>query len=806
MWLDLKFALRLLLKNPSYALISIAAIAVGVSTATSQFAFFSGILLRPLPQIRDENRVVKVKCFREADPANEFGVSQPTFLDIRERAQTLEGLTIVDRRTMIISGGEQAERVLGSWISATGFQMLGALPVLGRNFRPEEDSDEAPAVAILSHGLWQRSFGGAAGIIGQSITLNGEPVTVVGVMPEGFRFPDVIELWMPFRYARKETARADFNWQIYARIRDGVSLARTQTELSTLASQFAKEFPILHTGLSLRVTPLRFDETRDVRTLMFLMLGSVFAVMLIACGNVANLMLAKSASRSREIAVRLALGATRGAIARQVILESMLLCLIGGGLGILLAMWKIDVVLAMLPTNLPYWIRFDMDWRVVAFSLTLALLSSLVAGFLPALQTSRADLSTELKEGARGSTATRETTRLRSILVVAQLAIALVLLVGAGLLVRSFLKLQSSDPGCDPENVLTFRVGLPPTQFKDTDFVRRFWSRALARLGEIPGVEASGFISALPGTRSASFGAIYVEGRPLPKTVMEAIGSYRRNASPGVFPALRIPLVKGRLFTDEDTAESPRVALVDAAFAEQVFPGEDPLGKRVSFGTPDEPKRVWCTIVGIVGNVRQVVERILPERSVWLPLAQDDDNHFSSGVVRVKGGDPNAFARYAQDAVFAAQENIPIYDVLPMTEVLRQSMWQKRFFARLFISFAVTALFLAAIGVYGVMSYAVVQRTSEIGVRMALGAQPGDVVRMILRQGLWLVAGGILVGLAASFAVAHLLAAYLYRINPYDPPTFAFVPILLGAVAILACWIPSRRATRILPIVALRSE
>lgn len=806
MWFDLKYAVRVLIKNPTYTLVCVFALALGISTATSQFTFFSTLVLKPLPGIQDEGRLVMIKSVtpHQLDAGLKF--SEANFLDVRERAKTLQGGSISMGRTYIISGAEQAERVLGAWVSAGAFETLGVQPVLGRTFRPEEDEEGTPPVAILSYGLWQRSFGGDKSILGQTATLNGEPVTIIGIMPEGFRFPSNHELWMPFRYERKPDSRTNFSFPFFARMRNGVTLRQVQSELKVIADQLAKAHPSTNEGIGFRAVPLREETGREVRPTVYAMLGSVIFVLLIACANVANLMLAKAATRSREVAIRNALGANRARIMRQVLTESLLLGLVGGALGIIMSLWSVDLIRTMIPVELPFWVKFEIDWRVLAFALVATLLSSVLFGALPAWQTSRPDLSSELKEGGRASTGAGVTLRLRGFLVVAQIALALILLVGAGLMMRSFLFLQRAERGFDPDKVLTFRVGLPPTQFKDEKVIRAFWPRLRENLLQIPGVEDAGFISDLPASDQFSINVFYVEGQPAPKSLADAPLSFSRIAGPGVLKTLRAPLLRGRYFDETDTPASPSVAVVDENFARDIFGAADPIGRRVTFDSPDKQERKWFTIVGIVGNVIQTPTGNLPRRSVWMSNQQHDGNNFGSGVVRFKGGRPMDMVPAIQHAVFAAQENIPIYNVKLMKDIVAESYWQERFSSRLFVSFAATAVFLAAIGIYGVMAYSVTQRTQEIGVRMALGAQPGEVVKMFVRQGVGLVGFGLVLGLTGAFIVANKMSNILYEVSPHDPPTFAIVPIILAAVAILACWLPSRRATRIDPNVALRAE
>jgi putative ABC transport system permease protein len=805
MWSDLKFAMRVLLKSPTYALVSILALALGISTATSQFTFFSAIVLKPMLGIKDDANLVRIKSVAPRTTDGDLGFSELNFLDVREQSKTLEGGALTMDRTYIISGGEQPERVLGAWISAAGLDTVGVQPILGRNFRPEEDKEGTAPVAVIGFGLWQRSFGGNKSIIGQSVTLNGEPVTIIGVMPEGFGFPSNHELWMPYRYDTMSDKRSHLGMPFYARIKPGVTLPQVQAELDVIAAHLAKTYPTTNEGVGFRATNARDEEVKDIRPALYAMLGSVLFVLLIACANVANLMLAKAATRSREIAIRTALGAGRLRIIRQVLAEGLLLGILGGGLGVILSMWSIDLIRAMIPVKIPFWIRFDLDWRVLTFAVLATLLSSTLFALLPAWQTSQPDLSGELKEGGRVSTGSAETLRLRGLLVVAQVALALILLVGAGLMMRSFLHLQGAAQGFNAENLLTFRVGLPPTQYKDEKIVRAFWPRLRQNLRALPGVEDASFISWLPASTKFEMHAFQVEGRPDAKRLTDSLLTVSRAASPGTLATLKIPLMRGRFIEETDTFNSPRVVVIDQSFAEQTFPGVDPIGKRLSFDLPDKDGRTWFTIVGIVGNVIQSPTAAERQRSVWLSEQQIEGPNFATGLVRIKGGNPMDLLSLVQGAVFAAQENIPIYNVKPMTEVVAQSYWEQRLFSRLFISFALTALFLAAIGIYSVMAYSVTQRTQEIGLRMALGAQPGEVIKLFLRQGLRLVALGLTLGFTGAWIVAHLLQNILFGVSPHDPPTFAIVPILLAAVAVLACWLPSRRATRIDPNEALRT-
>ena len=803
---DLRYACRQLIQHPGFTGIAVLALALGVATSTTMFTFYNGLLVRPLPFIADESTLLRINTYSLKEPGNLFELSVPDFVDLRREARTLSGALTTWNRTYLLAGTERPERALGNWITVDGFQTLGSRPALGRLFRPDESKPGAAPVVILGHSLWQRTYGGKPDIIGQSITLNNIATTVVGVMPEGFAFPETTQLWQPFPDDQQsdEKHRGSHGWDMTARMAPGATLEQVQAELDALGARLDRDHPQSNAGLRFRATPFREAETSGERLAMQLMLGATLAVLLIACGNVANLLLARSTARSREIAVRAALGASRGRIIRQVLTESLLLGTLGGIAGLLITFWEIDFTLSFVPVEIPFWIRFDVDWRVMAYALAATIGSSLMFGLFPALQLSKPDLTHELKDGARGGTGSGRAKHFRSALVVAQLALALILLVVAGLMTRSFLHLQNTPTGIDPNRVLTFRTGIPPVIEKDPKVAMKFFQTATQRLKEIPGVESAGWMSYLPVSNSSNNSTFAIEGRPEPKPG-ERPSTLTRSASPEVFSAFRIPLRQGRLFDDTDRDGTPHVAVVSETFVKKFFPNEDPIGRRISFGGPEDgDKRTWLTIIGVVADVLQRPGTRVPVPAVWGPVAQEQAN-FLTGVIRVQG-DPAAYQRAAQDAIIAARSDIPIYQVAPMTKVASDSMWAQRFFGGLFVSFGVLALFLAALGIYGVMAYSVAQRTQEIGVRMALGADARTVVAMMLRQGLRLIVYGLALGFLGAWFAAQLLASLLHGVQPHDPPTFALVPLLLAIVAIAACWLPSRRATLVDPMVALRSE
>ncbi|MEY2880741.1 MAG: hypothetical protein RLZZ15_3121 [Verrucomicrobiota bacterium] len=803
---DLRFAFRQLAKSPGFTFVAVLALALGVATSTTMFTFYNALLVRPLPFLADEATLLRINSYHVKEPGHLYELSIPDFLDLRREAKTLAGALTTWNRTYLLAGGDRPERALGNWITVDGFQTLGVRPALGRLFRADEAKPGAAPVAILGHALWSRFYGAKPDLLGQTVQLNNRAVTVVGIMPPGFAFPETTQLWEPFPEDQQseEKHRGSHGWDMTARLAPGATLAQVQAELDTLGARLERDHPLSNTGVRFRANFLREAETSAERRPMQLMFGATLAVLLIACGNVANLLLARAASRSREIAVRAALGATRGRIIRQVLTESLLLGTLGGLAGLLITFWEIDFTLGFIPVEIPFWLRFEVDWRVMVFALVATVGSSLLFGLFPALQASRPDLTHELKDGARGGTGSGQAKNFRSALVVLQLALTLVLLVVAGLMTRSFLHLQHTDPGIDPRGVFTFRTGIPPVIEKDPKVALKFFETAEQRLRALPGVESVGWMSYLPVTNGSNNSTFAIEGRPEPGPG-DRPSTLVRSASPGVFPTLRIPLLRGRLFDERDRDGAPLVAVVSEVFAKKFFPNEDPIGRRLSFGGPEDgEKRKWLTIVGLVGEVLQRPESRKPVPALWGPVAQDSNN-FLSAVMRVQG-DPATYQRAAQDAVMAARADIPIYQPMTMTKVASDTMWVQRFFGGLFASFAALALFLAALGIYGVMAYAVAQRTQEIGVRMALGAEPGSVVAMMLRQGLRLVGLGLALGFVSAWFAAQLLGSLLHGVSPHDPPTFALVPLLLAAVALFACWLPSRRATRIDPIEALRAE
>lgn len=802
--IDLRLGLRLLARQPLFSVVAIAALALGIGAVTGAFSVFNAILLRPLPWVVAQDRLVAVMQNLREDPEGELHLSYGDYLALREQAKTLEGVMVVQSRTFILTDGETPERLLGCSISAGAFSLLGVRPVLGRDLRPEEEAPHGPLVVLLGYEVWQRRYGGDTNILERPIRISGESATVVGVMPPGWRFPEMADIWMPVREQGDQPMRGVYYLFGVGRLKEGVSLAEARAEVEGIARRLGEAYPDTNAALTFRLEPFRSWITRDSSLMLKLMLGAVVFVHLIACANVANLLLARGSRRTREVAVRLALGASRRQIVSQLLTESLVLGLAGGGLGILLSMWAADFLAASMPQEVPFWVEMGLDGRVLFFATATALLSAVLFGAAPAWQLANPHLVEQLKEGGRGASDPGRHLRLRHALIVAEVALALVLLVGAGLMLRSLWKTRHLDPGFDPQDVLTFRVGLPPAHYTNKQDYIRFFADVHQRLAELPGVRGAGAMAVLPFSSMNRLSVIEVEGRPTPK-LHEAPRVLGNVVTPGTLAVLRVPLKQGRDFLEADGTNSVRVALVDENFARVLFPGEDPLGRRFrSMPADPDQAEAWWTVVGVVGSLRTRFDGRSELPAFYVPHRQEPEA-FMSFLVRV-AGDPGLFASLAQREVYAVNREIPIYYPLTMKGVMDRATWDKQFFGGIFAFFAGLALFLAALGIYGVMAYTVGQRTQEIGVRMALGAQPGDVIGMVVRHGARQLGVGLALGFLSALALARLLESALYGIRPHDPPIFGLVPLLLGAVALIACYVPARRAARISPVVALRYE
>jgi putative ABC transport system permease protein len=799
----IRYALRMFGKAPGFAAIAVLAVALGIGGATTMFSAFNAILLRPLPLIQEQEQLI---FFSQSFPSlgdREGATSFPDYLEFKRQMTTAEGVFTWQEATFIISGGERPERYLGANISADAFAILGVQPVLGRLFLPDEDDPAAPPVALLGYDVWQRMFAGDPDIIGTVLPINGKMATIVGVMPKGWRFPELSDIWMPLQMNERDNPRGDFFLDCIARLKNGVTLKEARAELDAINGRLAAEFPETNAGTAMQVRKYRDEMVRNSKTLTMLVMGSVLFVHLIACANVANLLLARSATRAKEVAIRVALGATRLQIMRQLLVESLLLGLAGSAVGLLFAVWGQDLMLAGVPTEIPYWLRFEFDVRVFAFAGALGVLSSVLFGLVPALQSSKPQLVDALKEGGRTS-AGGKAQRMRSALVVAEVALALVLLIGAGLMMRSFQELQRTDFGADPSSTLTFRIGLPESQFPAPDAPRRFFEELVPRLAASPGVEAVGATTSLPAAGNVNAASLVLEGEAEPQHLQDGRIARSLSITPGFLQTARITLLRGRDFTPADNHEAPRVVLIDEVAARQWFPNGDAVGRQLRKLSAAGEAPEWHTIVGVTRPV--VFHRILRTQQE-LPIvyfcAFQQTPRFMSVAMRTNA-DPKSFAPFARDTVLQVNKDVPIYRVMTQEEVVADSFWDRKFFSSLFTAMAALALFLASIGLYGVMDYSVRQRTQEIGVRIALGAQSSHVLRMVTAHGMRLIGLGLVIGVVSALFLTRLMASSLHGVSARDPLSFIVVPIVLLIVGLLACYIPARHATRLDPVEALR--
>ena len=806
---DLRYGFRMLLKRPGFTLIAIVALALGIGANTAIFSVVNGVLLRPLPYEKPD-RLVRLSEWSQQVPG--MSISYPNFLDWRAQNKVFSGIAATQFDSYNLTGAGEPERLQGRNVSWNFFDVLGVRPARGRSFSQEEDHAGAPRVCVISYGLWQRRFGGDEKILGKPLTLNDQSYTVVGVLPQGYRYGTPTDVFAPIglKEADEIVKLRDNHPGIYAvaRLKDGVSFEQAETEMKEIASRLAEAYPKENAQSSVTLISLREYFIGDIRQSLLILLGAVGFVLLIACANVANLLLARAASRSREMAIRTALGAGRLRIIRQLLTESVILSVAGGAVGLLLALWGVDVLRGASLDIIPTTADISLDKTVLVFTLGVSVLTGLVFGLAPALQASKLELNESLKEGGRTGNASAARSRVRGLLVVAEVALSLMLLIGSSLLIRSFMRLRQTDTGFNSEHLLTMQLSYRVGENEGRK-AANFFAQVEEKIESLAGVEAVAVSNGVPflGSSETSF---HIVGRP-PEEPGKRPMTVAFYPTRGYLDAMGIRLQRGRFFDRRDTQQSPLVAVVDEEFARQYFPGEDPIGQRFEgnkeMGIPD------AEIVGIVSHVKNYgldapgpvqAEMYLsrdqvPER--FQPLLADR----VSLVVRT-AGDPAAMTAAVRRAIQEIDPNQPVYDVNTMEQVLSDSIATQRLSMLLLTVFASVAVILAAVGIYGVMSYTVAQRTHEIGVRMALGAQGRDVMRMVVRHGMIMTAAGVMVGLAGAFALTRVMSSLLYGVSATDVVTFTGVPLVLVAVALLANVIPARRATKVDPLEALRYE
>ena len=727
--------------------------------------------------------------------------SYPNYMDFKQQNQVYEDMAAFNNRSFNLTGAGEPVRVVGVWTTASMFSVLGVEPVLGRSFTEEEEEPGKDLVVVLSDGLWRSRFAADAGIVGQPVNMNGVNRTVVGVMPASFTFPEKgTEVWIPLALTpQRKQARFAISYKAVGRLKPGITIEQARADMGAIAKQLDDQYS--KSGYGINLIPLNDQETSKVRPALLILLGAVAFVLLIASANVANLLLARAAMREKEIAIRLALGAGRSRIVRQLLTESGLLALVGGGAGLLLAVGGLRALVALSPADIPRLDQTSIDGKVLAFTLGVSLLTGFVFGLVPALQASRADLNDSLKDGGRGSTGIRGG-KVRSLLVVAEVAMSLVLLVGAGLLIRSFMRLQQFDLGFNPDNLLTMRIQLPGTKYREGKQVAAFFQQLLQRIENTPGVRSVGAIASIFLTDTPNSTNFSIEGKPVPVGA-DAIEVPLDAVSPGYFRVMGIPLLSGREFDDRDVEGATPVVIINQTFANRFFSGEDPIGKRFVYGQP-APNNPWMTIVGIVGDMRRTgFDRpVRPE--TFLPEAQAQDNALT--IVARTEGDPASFATALRSEVWAIDRDQSVFSIKTMDATLSEMMSQRRFNMLLLGLFAAVALILAAVGIYGVISYSVTQRTHEIGIRMALGAGSSDVLKLVIGQGMLLVMIGVAAGLIFALLLTRLMSTLLYGVSATDPLTFAALSLTLTGVALVACFVPARRAMKVDPMIALRYE
>jgi len=807
MWKNLTYSLRMLVKRPSLTIVAIVAIALGIGANTAIFSVVNTVLLQPLPYEQPEQLVMLATETRSQTLDGRGTFSVPDFLDIQQHSKTLEYVAMYQRTGTIVTEGGEPERLIGTAVNADYFPLLRVKPVLGRLFTRDEDKPGASPVIVLSYGLWQRRFGGDPNIVGREVNLGGK-TTVVGVLPAGFKFPisdDPQEYWEPIfsagfvtKEAREE--RASRFLSAIGRMKPGVTVEEVKADLDLLSRQIEQQYPQSNTKVMFNAVSMHEDITRDYRGALLVMLGAVGLVLLIACANVANLLLARAAARQKEVAIRMALGASRARIAAQLLTESLLLSLAGGVVGLLLASWGIDLLIAYGPSDVPRLHTVSLDRYVLFFTFVISMLTGVLFGLVPALQASKPDPGNTLKQDGRGLSHGGRN-RMRSALIVSEVALSLMLLTGAGLLINSFWRLLRTDAGFELQGVLALDIPLSTTKYPKPEQRAAAFESLIARMKSLPGVRDASVVSNVPLTDFDYELSFQIEGRPPYKPGEEATTDYTVIGN-DYFRTMNIPLLRGRGFTNHDVAGSPEVIVVSDAFVKRYFPGEDPIGRRIVF---DGPKKTPLEIVGVVADIKRNGLDVAAEPELYVSHVQRPERRLNL-VVRTDALDASQLTQAARAEVKAFDSNQIIWRTQTLEDLLGTSVAPRRFNMLLLGIFASVALVLAAVGLYGVMSYSVSWRTHEIGIRMALGAKRADVLRLVIRQGMTMTLIGLALGLIGAFALSRVIAGLLYGVSPKDPLTFAGVSIVLLAVALLACLLPARRATRVNPIVALRSE
>ncbi|HET7893791.1 MAG TPA: ABC transporter permease [Candidatus Sulfotelmatobacter sp.] len=809
---DLRFALRQLRKSPGFTAVAVVTLALGIGANTAIFSVVNGVLLRPLafPNAGQLVRVWHVPPPASFPGMTTFSVSPANYLDWERQNHVFDAMAIYGYRGFTLTDSDKPEQIDSCAATSGFFATLGVQPMLGRVFLPEEDQPGHSNVVILSHRFWQEHFGSNPGVVGHDITMDGRSYLVAGVMPANFQFPDFAQMWTPMAWTDREKAvRGNHNSVVVARLKPGVDLKQAQAEMNTISSRLEKQYPDDDKGWGAIVVPLHDDMVSDVRPALLVLLGAVAFVLLIASVNVANLALARTFGRQKEIAIRTALGATSRRVLRQILTESILLAFAGGALGLTWAHVGIRLITAFLADKLPHSVAVGLDGEVLAFTAAVAFAAGILAGVLPALRLTGADVSQSLKQGLGRTDADSSGHRTRSILIVSEVALSLILLVGAGLMIRSFQRLHGVNPGFDSHNVLTMNAMVARAKFPQPAQQIAFFDQVLQRVRALPGVEAAGVVDDIPLDNGGSHQPIAIEGRPtVPMSEQPEVDV--RLTSPGYMSAMHIPILRGRDFDDADIAGRPAAVLISESMARQFWPGEDALGKRL---TMTFFPGVVREVVGIVGDVKvDGLDQTRPSAALYFPLDQVSApvnggwSSFPMTLVVRSTSDPTGLVSAVSNAVHTVDREMPLRDILTMDDMVANSLTQQRFNMLLLGAFAGLALVLAAVGIYSVLSYSVKRSVREIGIRLALGARLGDVLRMVIVEGMKPVLLGVVIGTAGALAMGRILSSLIFEVKPTDPVTFLAVTILLAAIALLASIIPAYRATKVDPMVALRYE
>ena len=803
---DLRFGFRMLKSSPVFSLVAILALALGIGANTMIFSVVNALLLKPLPFAKSEQ--LTSVMVRDPETGALYGAySYPNFADVRDRNHVFEKVSAYNGSTSFLQSGDEPEKIQGAAVSWNLFELLKVKPALGRTFTSDEEKEGGPFI-VLGYNLWQARFGADPAIIGKQLPMDGKQVTVLGIMPPGFKFPIVghdVDYWRPLAASIPKgalTARGAVFLGVVARLRDGVSLGQAQAEMSTLSTALSAEYPNEDPGMNIAVIASQDLLVRRIRPALLVLLGAVGFVLLIACANVANLLLARATVRKREIAIRSAMGASRWRVIRQLLTESLLLSMLGAVAGLLLALWGIDVLVAASPADIPRFGQIGLDANVLGFTAILATVTGILFGLAPAVTASGADINETLKDATRGMTGGLHRNRIRSAMVVSEIALSLILLVGAGLLIQSFRRLMNVSPGFNSDGVLTAALAVEPTRYPENKSRIEVFHQTLERVKATPGVAAAGVVYPLPLGGSAEVFTFDIGGRPPYQPGEEPIAD-RRCISGDYFRAMGIPIRSGRTFEDADRAESQQVVIINETLARRYFSGLNPIGQHLIPGEGSVP--IDREIVGVVGDVRHQSLESETSPEYYVPYTQTEVDDLTL-VLRTAGGNPAAIAPTLHDDIRAIDRGIPFYNVKTMNQLLSESNARRGFNTVLLAGFALLALVLAGIGIYGVMSYSVIQRTREIGIRMALGAQSKDVLSLIIRQGVVLAVVGLAVGLTSSLFITRVMSSLVFGVSTTDPMTYVFVALLLFVIVVAACYLPARRAARTDPTEALRCE